>query len=189
MRILLAEDEEPVIDSMKMLMGYWNHELDVVLNGGAALERIKKDIYDLVITDIQMPVMDGYELTRRIRSLGMASYQPIMVISATESSEKSIEAGADDFLEKPYDCDVLQKKIYEMTPKIVSIGLENGQLNIEKRMPADKSEFDKLRELRKKGLSFFRLLQTGVVLITSENAKFHTADEFQSIPLNLSIGL
>jgi CheY-like chemotaxis protein len=171
---------------MELLMELWNYGLDVVQNGKEAVERVKEHAYDLVITDIRMPVMDGYEAARTIRSLDLPWYQPIMIISATEAPEECFKAGADDFLEKPYDCDALRKKIYEMTSKVISIGSKNGKLIIEEIMPADRNQFLKLRDLRKEGLGLFRFFQTGVVIITSENAKFQTSADFEKSPIRPS---
>jgi len=103
LRILLAEDEainRIVVLHMLEQLGY---EADVVSNGIEALQAIERDTYDVILMDIQMPEMDGFEVTRRIRS-AKRDQPHIIAITAHALSgdrERCLAAGMDDYLSKP----------------------------------------------------------------------------------------
>src|SRR5581483_7732596 len=73
--------------------------------GREALDRVVSDRPDIVLLDIQMPDLDGYEVCRRIRSDPATAMLPVVMLTAGSGEERvtSIEAGADDFLTKPFD--------------------------------------------------------------------------------------
>ncbi len=107
LRILLVEDSE---DNRFLMIAYFKHtayHVDIAENGEIAVERFKAGDYDLVLMDMQMPVMDGYTATRIIRSWEEAQgrrHTPIIALTAfalKEDVEKSIAAGCDIHLNKP----------------------------------------------------------------------------------------
>jgi CheY-like chemotaxis protein len=84
-------------------------------NGQLAVEQVRQFPFDLILMDVNMPVMDGLTATREIRSLqGRASQTPIVVVTAdvmNEAREKSLSAGADDFISKPLQMDQLREMV------------------------------------------------------------------------------
>jgi CheY-like chemotaxis protein/two-component sensor histidine kinase len=109
-RLLIVEDVEINREILLTLLEPTGIEMECAENGQQALEMVKADPgrYDIVFMDIQMPVMDGYEATRRIRALDDARARelPIIAISANtfrEDVEKSIEAGMNAHIGKPID--------------------------------------------------------------------------------------
>jgi len=107
LRILLVEDSE---DNRFLMIAYFKHthyEVDIAENGEMAVEKFKAREYDLVLMDMQMPVMDGYTATRIIRSWEGAQgrrHTPIIALTAfalKEDEEKSLAAGCDSHLNKP----------------------------------------------------------------------------------------
>jgi len=96
-----------------------NVEVEVADNGQVALEKIHKKNYDLVLMDVKMPVMDGYEATRRIRQMeGNWQNVPILGLTANaipEQLAKCREAGMDDAITKPINSEELLEKIYQLT--------------------------------------------------------------------------
>jgi PAS domain S-box-containing protein len=106
-RILLVEDSEDNRFLMMAYFKYTSYEVDIAENGEIAVERFKVRDYDLVLMDMQMPVMDGYTATRIIRSWEEAQgrrHTPIIALTAfalKEDAEKSIAAGCDTHLNKP----------------------------------------------------------------------------------------
>ncbi len=108
-RILLAEDND--INKMIVLemLEETGVDVDVAVNGADALEQLQRQHYDLVLMDIQMPVLDGYEATEKIRALG-GRYESIPIIAMTAhalegDSNKSLEAGMDYHVSKPFEPD------------------------------------------------------------------------------------
>ena len=123
--ILLAEDMEVNREIALVLLEPTNIAVDCAENGIQAVDMFTKNhaLYDLIITDIQMPEMDGYEATRRIRASGIPNAQTIPIIAMTanvfkEDIEKCLDAGMDDHLGKPIDPDELLDKLKQyLQPK------------------------------------------------------------------------
>ena len=113
-RILLVEDNkinQIVAAELLTLEGF---SVDVASNGLVALERLEKQNYDLVLMDIQMPVMDGIEATQKIRQQPKYADLPILAMTAHAMSsdyEKSLAAGMNDHITKPIDPAILNKCI------------------------------------------------------------------------------
>ena len=112
-QILVAEDNDinrRVIERQLALLGL---ECDMADNGYAALERWRQGHYSLLLTDLHMPEMDGYELTARIRAEEPAGQRiPIVAVTANAmrgEARRCIDAGMDDFVTKPVQVDVLRR--------------------------------------------------------------------------------
>ncbi|MCS7166984.1 MAG: response regulator [Gemmatales bacterium] len=106
LRILLVEDSLVNQRLMVGLLGGWGHEVTVAENGPQALQRFAQEHFDLILMDIQMPGMDGYEVMRRIRAMEQhrGGHVPILAITARamrDDQRKCQEAGADGYLAKP----------------------------------------------------------------------------------------
>lgn len=104
MKILIVEDEKLLADSIQALLTKKGFEVDVVYNGESGEEYAELGIYDLLILDVMMPKMNGYEVVRRVRTkhLGM----PILMLTAKSELEDRIaglNSGADYYLTKPFD--------------------------------------------------------------------------------------
>ena len=125
MKILLCEDNEMnqrLVD--KIIRKQWHADLDIAPNGKAGFEFFKQKNYDLILMDVQMPEMDGFETTRRIRKYRdkKKSKVPIMAMTAdalAEERRKCFDAGMNDYLSKPFKQGDLFNKILRLTGKLI----------------------------------------------------------------------
>lgn len=102
--ILIVDDSPPVVEVLKSQLKPFHYRLDSALDGEEALEKIRKEPPDLILLDLMMPRISGFEVCKRIKGEKETQFIPIIVITAlTEQSDKlkAIELGADDFLVKP----------------------------------------------------------------------------------------
>lgn len=121
LRILLVEDtyfnQLLAIELLKKHLS--DVHIDLAENGAIALERVRQSTYDLILMDVKMPVMDGYEATRRIRAMeGKLRQVPILALTANaipEELEHCKKAGMDDAITKPIDSAELIAKIHTLT--------------------------------------------------------------------------
>jgi PAS domain S-box-containing protein len=104
-RILVVDDEPYNLALLEAMLESLGHVAELATDGIQALERLGPDI-DLVLLDVMMPGIDGFEVARRIRSHPACAHIPIIMVTALNSREdrlKAVEAGANDFISKPID--------------------------------------------------------------------------------------
>ena len=116
-KILLVEDNELNQLLAVKVFGKWDKQIDIADNGKIAIEKITNTNYDIILMDIQMPEMDGNELTNHIRTkMGEKSTVPIIALTAhatLEEEKRCLQNGMNDYLSKPYDFNVLLEKLYQ----------------------------------------------------------------------------
>ena len=104
MKILMIEDERLLADSVKMLLERKGFEVECVYDGKSGEQYAELGVYDLLILDVMMPEMDGYQVAREVRAKRCAT--PILMLTAKSGLEDRItglNAGADYYLTKPFD--------------------------------------------------------------------------------------
>lgn len=121
-RILLAEDNEMNQMLVKRVFEKWNFDLDIAANGKIAVDKLAAEHYDLILMDVQMPEMDGYETTRYIRTKLPPEKSNIPIIAMTAhaivgEAEKCISAGMNDYISKPFNRNVLYEKMAALLKK------------------------------------------------------------------------
>lgn len=115
--LLLAEDDLISRRLIRILIEKLGHKVNVVENGKKALDAFKRDHYDIILMDIQMPIMDGLECTRKIREFEKLNEQEKVTIIAVTAhamigdKEKCLTSGMDDYITKPIDEKSLLNKI------------------------------------------------------------------------------
>lgn len=106
-KILVVDDEPRNVRILQIHLNAQGYTVYTAEDGVEALDSVEKDAPDLILLDINMPKMDGFEVVKRIRANKATEFIPIVMITALrdtrENRIKSIEAGADDFIEKPFD--------------------------------------------------------------------------------------
>jgi DNA-binding NtrC family response regulator len=109
MKVLVVDDEAPIREMLQRgLSEIGGYSVEVAQNGKEAVERIEKEIFDLVLTDVKMPEMDGMELLKMIK--GTRPEVPVVMMTAYGSIETAVEAmkvGANDYITKPVNFDEL----------------------------------------------------------------------------------
>ncbi len=112
MRILLVEDDRDVAEYIRRELEEEGHAVSVCHDGGAGLRAAERVAFDIIVLDIMLPVMDGLQVTRRLRRQGVQT--PILLLTARDSPEeivRGLDSGADDYLTKPFSFDVLLARI------------------------------------------------------------------------------
>jgi len=105
-KILVAEDNEQNLILLRDILLYHGYEVIEARNGTEAIERAKETMPDLIIMDLQLPIVDGFKAIKALKTL--PSTKEIKIIAATALAmdtdrEKAIEAGADGYITKPLD--------------------------------------------------------------------------------------
>jgi CheY-like chemotaxis protein len=115
-RLLLVEDNEINQMIATKFLAKWNIYPDYANNGLEAVEKVKQKQYDVILMDLQMPEMNGYEATQTIRSFGEERFKQIPIIALTADAvmdvkERALAAGMSDFITKPFNPNELYQKL------------------------------------------------------------------------------
>jgi PAS domain S-box-containing protein len=117
LNVLLVEDNDINRLYAKSILKNWHCHADIAENGLVAIEKVKNNFYDIILMDVQMPVMDGYEATKAIRLMSPPMKDVPIVALTANATKKDVEmclaAGMNDYLPKPFTPDDLQRKIFE----------------------------------------------------------------------------
>ncbi len=114
-RILIAEDEPDNQTILSMIARtILGAEVDLASNGMEVMKAVQEHAYDLLVLDLMMPVMDGFDVARRLRQHPRTSTLPIVAISALArpgDREAALAAGCDEFIRKPFEIDELERTL------------------------------------------------------------------------------
>jgi PAS domain S-box-containing protein len=111
-RVLVAEDSPVNQELIRRLLGKWGHSVVIANNGKEAISLLAEEVFDLVLMDVQMPEMNGFEATAIVRESERATGSHIPIIALTahalkDDRERCLEAGMDDYVSKPLDAEAL----------------------------------------------------------------------------------
>ncbi len=120
LRLLIAEDSEVNRDVLLGMLADFGLEPDVAENGFEAIELYRKNRYDFIFMDCQMPLLDGYSASKRIRAQEAGSDRRVPIVALTANAligdrQKALDAGMDDYLAKPFRQEDLVKILYSWT--------------------------------------------------------------------------
>ncbi len=122
MKVLVCEDDEMVLKMVEFRLRKEGYEILLAADGKEALEKVRKENPDLIITDIMMPYLTGLEIVHQIRKdLGLQT--PIIIVSSIGLEKTVLEAfqlGADDFITKPFSPNELSVRVKKLLMKAVS---------------------------------------------------------------------
>jgi len=119
-RILVVEDNEKNLYLMKFILQKAGYEVSEAVNGKEGLEKAKAELPDLILMDMQLPVMDGYKATTLIKVHEKTKNIPVIALTAYAMKgdrEKTFEAGCDGYLEKPINPENFTETIKDLLMK------------------------------------------------------------------------
>ena len=160
MKILIVEDEKLLADSLRAMLEGTGFTVEAVYDGETGAEYAETGVYDLLILDVMMPGLDGYQVARQVRARRCGT--PILMLTARSSLEDRIEglnAGADYYLTKPFDTRELLAcigallrrqgaEVNELSYGNTALDLSSGTLVCgEKQLRLSAREFDVMRYL------------------------------------------
>lgn len=116
-RILLAEDNEMNRDMLSRRLARYGYEVVVAVNGQEAIELTQSESPDVVLMDLTMPVLDGWQATRQLKEDDATADIPIVALTAhalKDDRQRALDAGCDRFLTKPVDIKKLRSTLREL---------------------------------------------------------------------------
>ena len=135
MRVLIAEDDPLLADGLTRSLRGADYAVDCVTDGGEADHVLTAQNYDLVILDLGLPRLDGYEVLRRLRRRG--SRTPVLILTARDALDdrvKGLDLGGDDYITKPFDLPELEARVRALIRRGQSGGgsvLSHGSLTLD----------------------------------------------------------
>jgi len=113
-RLLVVEDDADIANMLKIYFGGMDYDVDIAPRGGLALEKTRTVLPHLIVLDIMLPDIDGYEVCRTLRTNTRTSHIPVIFL--TQKDERSdklqgLELGADDYITKPFDIEELKLRV------------------------------------------------------------------------------
>ena len=120
LRVLVAEDNPINVEVIRQYLGFLKINVHFVTDGQACIDELKRNVYDMVLMDLQMPNLGGIDATSQIRMIEALKELPIIGLSASigdDDREKSVRSGMNDYLVKPFELDELAKIILKHTKK------------------------------------------------------------------------
>lgn len=134
--ILIVEDDAAILEILVELLKFKGYSVRTAVNGVEGLVAIEKKIPDLLLLDVMMPEMNGFEVLKQLRSEHRTELLPVIILTAKvdlESQIKGLSLGADDYVLKPFEFDVLDLKIKNLISK------QNKMINAGTKTTSDSS--------------------------------------------------
>ena len=161
MRVLIVEDERRLAEALGQIMAEQRYQADVVYDGADGLDYGLTEQYDVIILDVMLPKLDGFEVASRLRHAHVST--PILMLTARDELPDKIaglDRGADDYMTKPFDIGELLARVRALTRRqgeVIGEQLTAGDLTLElstrslrrgeKSVRLGFKEFDVLRQL------------------------------------------
>ena len=152
-RILVVDDTPKNVKLLADLLSVKGYDVETAASGQEALDKIEQVELDLVLLDVVMPNMSGYEVCRRIRASAQTEMLPVVMVTALDPGEervKGIEAGCDDFLSKPINQPELLARVRSLLRiKSLRDQLEESNRTLEARVSEQVDQLERLSKLKR----------------------------------------
>jgi len=145
-RLLVVEDDPDISNMLKIYFTSQGYEVDAALRGATALEKTRQGMPHLIVLDIMLPDIDGYEVCRNLRTNARTSHIPVIFL--TQKDERSdklqgLELGADDYITKPFDIEELKLRVQNAIARAERESLTDPHTGL----PAGRLIEDQLRQI------------------------------------------
>ena len=188
MRILIAEDDRVLADGLLRALRSSGYAVDQVSTGTEADAALAAHAFDLLILDLGLPKLHGFEVLRKLRARGIAL--PVLILTAADSVEqrvKGLDLGADDYMAKPFSLQELEARVRALTRRALGTAssvIRHGPLTFDATGRVAYIN-DQLVELSARELSLLEvLLQRAGRLVSKENMLDHLCGWGEEVSLN-----
>lgn len=116
MKVLVVEDEKLMAEVLQSALEEEHYSVSIAFDGNSALDHVERDEFDLIVLDVMLPGINGWEVARKMRQSG--HWEPVLMLTARDAAPdivKGLDAGADDYLTKPFSFDVLFARMRALT--------------------------------------------------------------------------
>src|SRR5947199_10576077 len=132
-RVLVVDDEEHITELVSMGLTYNGFEVERVGSGRAALDAVERKRPDLIVLDVMLPDLDGFEVARRLRQAeGAGSRVPIIFLTARDTTQDKVEGlriGSDDYVTKPFSIEELIERVKAVLRRASGVGPGESRLS------------------------------------------------------------
>jgi PleD family two-component response regulator len=149
-RILVVEDDFDISNMLRIYFGAQGYEVQVAPRGADALTMTRKQLPNLIMLDIMLPDMNGYDVCRELRTTTRTSHIPIIFLTQRDERSdkiKGLELGADDYITKPFDIEELKLRVQNS----ISAVQRQTQIDSRSNLPTGRLIEDQLRNLMRAG--------------------------------------
>lgn len=201
-RILIVEDDYDISNMLRIFFSNEGYQVEIAARGNDALEKCRRKLPDLIVLDIMLPDMDGYEVCRAMRTTTRTSHIPIIFLTQKDDRSDRIaglELGADDYITKPFDIEELKLRVRTA----IRIHQRQNMTNPTTGLPSSRLIEEQLRTLMRSGnwsylqigidnLGYFNdaygfvagdeVLRFAALLLNEVDDEFGTLDDFVGHP-------